>query len=61
MLGLQAGRPAFCSKRYRLTVWRVAIGVCPCFLALTEGREIRELLLGNCTRHAWEEERILAE
>jgi hypothetical protein len=27
-------------------MWRVAIGVCPRFLALTEGGEISELLLG---------------
>src|SRR5262249_16283147 len=46
MLGLKAGLPAFRSKLYRLAVWRVAIGVCPCFLALTEGGEISELLLG---------------
>src|SRR5215471_15922693 len=46
MLGLKAGRPAFRSKLYRLAMWRVAIGVCPRFLALTEGSEISELLLG---------------
>src|SRR6516165_1165309 len=46
MLGLKADLPAFRSKLYRLAVWRVAIGVCPCFLALTEDGKISELLLG---------------
>src|SRR5262247_2609782 len=35
------------SKLDRVTVWRVAIGVCPRFLACMEGGEIRELLLGH--------------
>src|SRR5215471_940258 len=40
-------RPAWCSQLDRLTVWCVAIGVCPRLLALPEGDAIEELLLGN--------------
>ena len=47
MLGLKAGLPALRSQLYRVTVRRVAIGVCPRCLALIEGGAIRELLLGH--------------
>jgi ABC-type lipoprotein export system ATPase subunit len=39
--------PEFSSKLYRVTVQRVAVCVCPRVLALTEGGEISELLLGH--------------
>ena len=43
--GVYSQLPGCRSKLYRLTVWRVAIGLCPRFLALTEGASIRELFL----------------